>query len=183
MTHFLRLLSEDNKVQALVETCSLIRSGARDSRLTELAPSAFNAIPGKPFAYWISDAVRATFRALQPFEGDGRTVRVGLQTSYDFRFVRIWWEPIAAKERLKWVTFAKGGKLSPYYYDQPLVIKWFDDGKELMAFPPSVVSKPRVLFPCRHHLATASPTVFPAATSVWVSILSSRVFSISGFRA
>lgn len=146
MTHFLRLLSEEDKSQALFEACSNLRSGLQDANTTELEPSAFNAIPGKPFAYWVSDAVRNTFQALEPFESNGRTVRVGLQTSDDFRFVRAWWEPADNKEVKKWLTFAKGGSFSPYYYDQPLVINWLDDGKELKAFPPSVVRNPEFFF-------------------------------------
>src|SRR5690554_5383922 len=139
MTHFVRLLSDENKSISLMEACAALRAGAEDSRLIELQPSAFDAIPGKPFAYWVSDAARNTFRELQTFEGDGRTVRVGLQTSDDFRFVRIWWEPTTTDIPQKWVTFAKGGAFSPFYYDQALLINWHPQGKELISFPPSVI--------------------------------------------
>jgi hypothetical protein len=55
-------------------------------------PVSFRQVPGSPFAYWVSDHIRRLFTELPPFEGEGRTVRVGLQTSDDFRFVRTWWE-------------------------------------------------------------------------------------------
>jgi len=177
MTHFLRLLSENEKAQSLQDACSKVRSGEQDPSLIELDPSAFNAIPGKPFAYWVSDAVRNTFRALDPFEGDDRTVRVGLQTSDDFRFLRVWWEPTAIKERKRWVTFAKGGKFSPYYFDQPLVINWLDGGREMLAFPPSVVRNPEYFFragitwPLRAR--RFSPQPLPAGS----------VFSVRGYSA
>lgn len=177
MTHFLRLLSDSEKAPALLDACSRIRSGEQYPSFIELEPSAFDAIPGKPFAYWVSDAVRNTFQALEPFEGNGRTVRVGLQTSDDFRFLRIWWEPTAQKLGEKWVTFAKGGKFSPYYFDQPLVINWLHGGKEMVAFPPSVVRNPEYFFragitwPLRAR--RFSPQPLPAGS----------VFSVRGYSA
>src|SRR5262245_44374577 len=54
----------------------------------DVATSDFALVPRSPFAYWVSDDLRARFKSLHPLEGDGRTVKVGLQTSDDFRFVR-----------------------------------------------------------------------------------------------
>ena len=175
MTHFVRLLSDENKSKSLIEACTALRTGAEDSRLIELLPSAFDAIPGKPFAYWVSDAARNTFRELQAFEGDGRTVRVGLQTSDDFRFVRIWWEPKPTDIIPKWVTFAKGGAFSPFYYDQALLINWHPKGRELISFPPSVIRNPDFYFragitwPLRAR--SFSPQPLPAGS----------VFSVRGY--
>ena len=108
-------------------------------------PASFWQVPGSPFAYWVSERIRRLFTELPPFEGEGRMVRVGLQTSDDFRFVRAWWEiepgkildgangldwreePTAFQaccrrrtfEGKRWVPFAKGGEYSPYYADLP----------------------------------------------------------------
>src|SRR5690606_12196960 len=93
-----------------------------------------------------------------------RTVRVGLQTSDDTRFVRAWWE--VAPERIVtgtpettpegfrrqtfagkcWVPFAKGGEYSPYYADLHLVVNWERDGEELRAFSRSVIRNPDLYF-------------------------------------
>ncbi len=55
-------------------------------------PAAFAQVPDSPFAYWVSEALQQKFRDLPPFESEGLEVKVGLQTSDDFRFVRAWWE-------------------------------------------------------------------------------------------
>lgn len=147
MTIFLRLLAEDDKAAALQQVCARLRRGEADARLFEVAPEAFDAVPGKPFAYWVSDAVRETFRRLPPFESEGRTVRVGLQTSDDFRFVRAWWEVgVGGTTAGKWFPFAKGGAYSPFYADVYLVVNWAKDGTEMNAFVGSVIRNPDFYF-------------------------------------
>jgi hypothetical protein len=93
------------------------------------SPGQFETIPGAPFAYWVSNRVRALFRRLPPLEGNGRTARRGPSTGNDFRVVRVWWEVPAGSQTKgqKWVSFAKGGKFSPFYADPPAVVAWDDD--------------------------------------------------------
>ena len=125
MTQFLRLLAEDDKAEALLSTCTRLRAGEADARHFEVAPDAFDAVPGKPFAYWVSDAVRETFRRFPAFESEGRVVRQGLATADDFRFVRGWWEigdgPYVVDDG-KWCPFARGGAFSPFYVDLFLMV-------------------------------------------------------------
>ncbi|CAK0781591.1 hypothetical protein CCP4SC76_7890004 [Gammaproteobacteria bacterium] len=130
MTTFLRLLAEPDKAQALLETCTHLRQGTSDPRHFEVAPSSFDAVPGKPFAYWVSEAVREVFRRLPGFEGEGRTVKQGLATADDFRFVRAWWEVSGQG----WFSFAKGGSFSPFYADVTLVLNWHSNGREMKAW-------------------------------------------------
>lgn len=134
MTIFLRLLAEDDKAAALQQVCARLRRGEADARLFEVAPEAFDAVPGKPFAYWVSDAVRQTFQRLPPFESEGRTVKQGLATADDFRFVRAWWEVGAGGTAGKWFPFAKGGAYSPFYADVYLVVNWAKGGGEISNF-------------------------------------------------
>jgi len=149
---FIRLLAEENKGAALQDSIITLRNGETSSALFPVAPDKFSMVPGSPFAYWVSDRIRRLFIDLPPFEGDGRTVRVGLQTSDDFRFVRAWWEvdpgtivtgtPETAPDEFraqtcagkKWVPFAKGGEYSPYYADVHLVVNWGDDGEKIKNF-------------------------------------------------
>ena len=158
---FLRLLSAEDKGTALLQAVSNLRAGQADARLIhEVDPAAFAQVPGSPFAYWVSDRIRRLFTELPPFEGEGRTVRVGLQTSDDFRFVRAWWEVPAERildaangpdwredlpafqawcrqrtfEGKRWAAFAKGGEYSPYYADVHLVVNWEREGEEMKAW-------------------------------------------------
>jgi len=160
---FFRLLGAEEKGEVLRTAVASVNGGSGGNLTYEADPASFRLIPGSPFAYWASEAVRRKFRELPPFEGEGRTVRVGLQTSDDFRFVRAWWEvsperilyvpakaeELDAPEALRryqeacreatrrgqyWVPFAKGGEYSPYYADLHLVVNWRDDGMEIRNF-------------------------------------------------
>lgn len=146
MTIFLRFLADGDKASALFESCRRVRQGEAESRCLDVPSDAFDAVPGKPFAYWVSAAVRDTFRRLPPFEARGRVVRVGLQTSDDFRFLRCWWEIHAAGARQAWPPFAKGGSHSPFYADVPLVVDWGSDGSKLASFPASVIRNAEYYF-------------------------------------
>lgn len=165
-TPFLRLLKSEDKEAALAYAISSIRSGTPDPvTVFPLDPTKFSKVPNSPFAYWVDDEIRELFTKLPPFEGEGRTVRVGLQTGDDFRFVRAWWE-VPAEHRLDagngpdwredlpafqawcrkrthqgkyWAPFAKGGEYSPYYADIHLVVNWKDEGEEMKAFSGSVI--------------------------------------------
>lgn len=134
MTTFLRLLAEDDKAVALQTVCARLRQGEADPRAYSVAPEAFDAVPGRPFAYWVSDAVRETFRRLPPLEGGGRTLKQGLATADDFRFVRSWWEVDVSGLEQKWCPFAKGGAYSPFYADVYLVVNWARGGAEISNF-------------------------------------------------
>ena len=129
MTHFLRLLTEQNKENALVTACQSVRKGHSDSSHFELTAESFDAVPGKPFAYWVSDAVRNVFTEQSSLEAGERTARQGLATAEDFRFVRAWWE----SQSLGWFGFAKGGAFSPFYADVYLLVNWNNDGSEIKA--------------------------------------------------
>ena len=136
MTIFLRLLAEEDKGAALLDVCSRQRAeGSAGHPLTfEVAPEAFDAVPGKPFAYWVSDSVRQTFAKFAPYESTGRSVRVGLQTSDDFRFLRLWWEVGTNTIAARWMPFAKGGAFAPVFADLHLVLNWQTDGVEMKAW-------------------------------------------------
>ena len=147
---FLRLLPFEDKSEALIEGIDAIGEGrAAGSIVHAVNPESFEQVPGSPFAYWVSERIRRLFTELPPFEGEGRTVRQGLATSDDFRFVRLWWEISPEKtvtgnsettlEQFRqqtyvgkhWVPFAKGGAYAPFYADLHLVVNWEGEGTEI----------------------------------------------------
>ena len=153
MTTFLRLLHEDDKATSLEKALA----GERDDLLFEVDPEEFAIVPGSPFAYWVSDRIRRLFEELPPVESEGRTVKQGLVTGDDFRFIRCWWEVANVNimdgqngpnwrddlklfqtwckkrtfEHKDWVPFAKGGEYSPFYSDLHLVVNWAENGSEI----------------------------------------------------
>src|SRR5690606_26244843 len=131
------------KAGALVGRILALREGKDHEQVFSVDPEQFSAVPGSPFAYWVSDAIRDIFRRFPPLEGNAGTVKQGLATADDFRFVRVWWE--VAPERIGysaedtltgrgWVHFAKGGSYSPYYADVHLVVNWRGKGAEIKNF-------------------------------------------------
>jgi hypothetical protein len=163
MTTFYRLLKDTDKADALRSAVAAHRSGDTDPERTfTVDPTAFFKVPNTPFAYWVDDEIRDLFVKLPPFESEGRTVKQGLATADDFRFVRAWWEVDPARrldpglagapdwrEDLEgfqswcrrrthqgkgWAPFAKGGEYSPYYSDIHLVVNWEREGEEIKNF-------------------------------------------------
>jgi hypothetical protein len=156
----LRLLGEEDKANTLQE----IICNASDPRCFVVTPEDFRCVPNTPFCYWVSSYVRNLYTELPRFESDERMVRVGLQSSYDYRFIRSWWEVLPAnildglnsdswKDKLQvfqewckrrtgegkgWVPFAKGGRFSPHYADIHLLINWAKDGAEMKRFATSL---------------------------------------------
>lgn len=138
MTVFLGLLKDDNKAAALREAVDSFRTDAFDHRLFIVEPSEFRQVPGAPFAYWVTDAVRSLFQDNPQLEQDGREVQSGASTMNDFRFLRLWWEISDTKSsesdsprKNKWVTISKGGSFARYYIDWELKLNWEDDGREI----------------------------------------------------
>nr|MDA3949168.1 hypothetical protein [Spirochaeta sp.] len=163
MTTFYRLLKDTDKAAALRTAVAARRSGDTDpDRTFTVDPAAFSKVPNTPFAYWVDDEIRDLFLKLPPFESEGRTVKQGLATADDFRFVRAWWEVDPARrldpglggapdwredlegfqvwcrrrthEGKGWAPFAKGGEYSPYYSDIHLVVNWEREGEEIKNF-------------------------------------------------
>ena len=96
-TTFFRLLKDTDKASALEAAIQSYTRGAPDEERTfRLDPEKFRKVPNTPFAYWVDDSIRDLFVKLPPFESEGRTVKQGLATADDFRFVRAWWEVPAA---------------------------------------------------------------------------------------
>ena len=119
---------------------------SRGKKVFTVRPDSFESVPNAPFDYWVSDSVRNLFLNMPQFESEERTARVGLQTSDDFRFLRLWWEVPQAEMRNRWFPFAKGGEFSPIYADLHLVVNWSDGGKEIAYFKKAYIRNPGYYF-------------------------------------
>ncbi len=143
MTIFIRLLGSEDKAAELAGAIIAQRAGESAAVVFDVAPASFEQVPGSPFAYWVSEGVRSLFRSLPLFEGEGRTVKQGLATADDFRFVRAWWEVPVGAVRQRWFPFAKGGAYSPFYADVHLLVNWAKDGAEIINFVDTETGKAR----------------------------------------
>ena len=129
MTVFLRLLGGKDKATALQQASHALRHGYPEKRIFQVAPEDFKVVPGAPFSYWISASIREAFRNFDPFEGEGRTVKIGMKTGNDFQFLRIWWESQGT-----YVPYAKGGAVESFYGDLQVCVNWRNNGSEVKAF-------------------------------------------------
>lgn len=85
---FFRLLKEEDKGAALQRCVADLRQGQEDKLTHTVRQETFALLPGSPMPYWVSDAMRRKFKEWPPFEGHGGTIKQGLATADDFRFVR-----------------------------------------------------------------------------------------------
>ena len=154
---FIRVLGLDNKDSLILSSITDLSLGIRQPCLFLSALADFSRLPGKPFAYSARKEVLNAYSSFSPFENGVRTIRAGVQSSDDFRFLRCWWEvqcsqllhginyrdwkEPAFQEHCRelskskaWCSFTKGGEYSPFFADVPLVIKWKNDGAEVKAY-------------------------------------------------
>lgn len=91
----------------------------------------FNAIPGSPIAYWVSDSLIDNF---------GRGISIGSisdftgsqnKTADNEMYIRMWWEVDHSKigPGKKWVRYAKGGDSRRYYGNILHVVDWSDEAR------------------------------------------------------
>ena len=89
--------------------------------------SNFSIIPGAPLSYWVNDNVFRCFVNGQPFDKVGHP-RVGMQTSNNDKFLRLWSEirfdefNSASK---KWIKYIKGGSFRRWYGNLEYVV-WYN---------------------------------------------------------
>ena len=103
---------------------------ATGANIYQVAQRRFDAIPGAPWSYWVSENVRGLFAKLPRLEDSAKAV-VGCFTCDNFRFIRLRWEPraIGAFES-KWVPYMKGGN-QPWIGNHEFVVNFDADGEQI----------------------------------------------------
>ncbi|SIM51153.1 BREX-1 system adenine-specific DNA-methyltransferase PglX [Mycobacteroides abscessus] len=109
-----------------------------------VTPSDFAQIPGMPLAYWIGPSGFRSFQST--LLGDIASVRTGMTTANNERFLRMWSEVSfdriklnsssaqdAIDSRCKWFPYNKGGGFRRWYGFTESVINWYADGAEIKA--------------------------------------------------
>lgn len=138
MTIFISLAAEQEKARELMAGCIAFRTVGGGNHTFELNPSMFNLVPGSPFCYWASSSMLSTFSSMRQVETTSFCVRVGIQSSDDFRFLRLYWEPRVSARGLEWFPYSKGGAFSPLYASLDLVARWSKNGREMKAWTESL---------------------------------------------
>ena len=112
-------------------------------------------IPGSPLAFWIQPEILSLFRERLPL-GDHVKAMVGLQTSDNGRFLRLWHEVCFSKiakvdsgcfpGTFKWFPHNTGGGFRKWWGNQDYVVNWQNDGREVRSFEKSVVGNTSFFF-------------------------------------
>ena len=105
----------------------------------------FEKIPGCPIGYWMSDNFYSIFSNTKL--GDIVSIKQGLTTSDNNRFLRLWFEVDnekvgynfnnsldAKKSGKKWFPHNKGGIYRRWYGNLDYVVNYENDGEEMKAF-------------------------------------------------
>jgi SAM-dependent methyltransferase len=127
---FLRLVDFDRsylKREKLIE--AIQNQGCRWSYIAK--QNDFGKIPGSPIVYWTSDNFFQIFKERIDSEF---SVRNGITTGDNQRFIRQWNEISISKLNSIWFNLNKGGEYRKWYGNFTEVIDWEKDGYNLKNF-------------------------------------------------
>jgi hypothetical protein len=149
---YLRLVDGRNES----EKSAMVREAVSEGGsviLYRVEPPSFEALPGAPLAYWLSEAMRRAFGLGRPLKTIGEP-RQGMATSDNNRFTRQWFEvsgsrfgsrldrESAAVSGCRWFPYNKGGDYRKWYGNQDIVVNWEHDGAEVLGFAASKYGSP-----------------------------------------
>ena len=142
----LRALMDPNKEEAIRE----LVLGKRQDSFFDIKLSALQKSPSCSFAYWIQEKTLSQLSLLNTIDPSLVSIRVGMQTGNDWRFLRQWWEVkpnkiVTLDEKgfphkdyevfsEKWATYTKTDRASPWFAPLLQVVKWTKEGYEYKNF-------------------------------------------------
>ena len=166
---WVRLLKTKAKQSQLISAVHALPKGDLPNFCFLASQRELASLPSGVYGYWMSDRLINLYQPEFSIDQRGTDVKVGTQTSDDFRFLRLAWE--IPPDRLgigkEWARFAKGGEYQNFFDDIHLVIRWAFNGKEIASFPParhqnaSFNGMPGVTWP-RRTTSPFGPRAFPA---------------------
>lgn len=155
VSKYIRLLdlkSSKEKEEILLNICK------NTQYVFNIKSKVFNYIPGKQFAYWISN------RMIEILENSKLLAELyepkqGLSTADNNRFIRLWFEvkkeniclgcksiEESSKSNKKWFPYNKGGNFRKWYGNNDNIINWYNNGEEIRNFKNSVIRNPSYYF-------------------------------------
>lgn len=115
----------------------------RENEYCTTVQDDFRKIPGSPIVYWLSNDEINVFDE-NPLLSDLATLKHGMSTSDNNRFMRQWYEVSilnscfdaenaeqAIESKKKWFPFCKGGTFKRWYGNHDYVVNWFNNGAEI----------------------------------------------------
>ena len=91
----------------------------------------FAGLPASVIAHFISNESIEEISRNRKLLDSGIRAYKGINTSDDFRFLRLSWELFPSLDNIKWKPFAKGGEWNPFWDDIHLEVNWNLNGVEI----------------------------------------------------
>ena len=152
---FFRELNHSEKKNGLLRSISQLKQGISSDNYFQRKISQFSVLDDAPYVYWINDTVTQKIKRHPKIDPAVCSIRVGLQTGDDFRFLRLWWEVdsetvlvasissdicvlqqecIDQSKYRKWSWYSKTEAASPILSSIHLCANWLDNGAEIKAY-------------------------------------------------
>lgn len=135
---------EDNSHALKDEKLRLAALGRGGEWVHDIHTEEFKSVPGTVFAYKLTDDELAAFASGVRL-GDIVSLREGINTGENERFLRLWWEvgyrrtscehPSGSRPPERWVIYKKGGAYRKWAGNAEFVLDWANDGAEIRASP------------------------------------------------
>lgn len=153
---FFRQLTTVDKGEGVLKGVRLLQEGQVIESVFLALPQQFELLAEAPYVYWINRQVAEKLASKRMIDPDACSIRVGLQTGDDFRFLRLWHEipptdiasmyligdkanirkacleEVAAKK--SWAWYSKIDQASPFVAPIHLCVNWRFTGAEIKAY-------------------------------------------------
>ena len=140
-----RKRSLDSQQKAISQAILSIKSGADCDFVFTCHQSKFSKTRDNIIAYRVDESTLDLFTGIGI--GDVFTVKQGMTTGDNKRFLRYWWQvpysdigfdmdstDTAAHSKKKWFPYNKGGKFRKWYGNNEYVVMYENDGEEMKAY-------------------------------------------------
>lgn len=152
---FFRELNSEDKNSGIVRSIEQVRHGLPGRNYFNRKPSDFLVFEDAPYIYWINGTVASKISEKSAIDPLACSIKVGLQTGDDFRFLRLWWEVqpgelivpdadsaalelqslcLSLSKRSRWAWYSKTESASPILSSIHACVNWHNDGLEIKAF-------------------------------------------------
>ena len=129
------MVSEEEKQAGLLEALANPDCGWFYKRSAD----TFEAIPGSPLGYWVGNGIWEKYKSNPNFSQVGHP-KVGMQTSNNDRYLRLWWEVkysefVLPSENPIWIKYLKGGDYRKWYGNLEYLLHFKRDPSYILQQP------------------------------------------------
>ena len=140
---FIRVLDSDAKSADLLHAVSALHTGQSVSSTHVTPLDFFRRYPYQVVSYWLPASYIRLFDIGDSLDSQFGTIRQGLATANDFRFLRLFPEIQNECVGKTFFPFAKGGPYSPFFGLPELMVYWDENGAAYWEENSETTGKPR----------------------------------------